>query len=876
MLQQSNAKDLAHIYNVEMECQVLVAQDDGYILSKEYKGPGGLRYTNDRETWYSFRMPRNAMSHPESNDAKMTFDLAAHSEAIGMTGWNWSQRKSIFVAYDFDSIVDHNKGLTLLEMEEIKTRASDIPWVTVRKSTSGTGLHLYVFLDFDEIVENHTEHAALARSILNKMSSEAGYNFSAKVDVCGGNMWCWARKMVGTDGLTIIKQGEKLCEIPNNWRDHCSIIQKKSTRIILEDDRVGHALSERRHVPLDDDHKRIIKELDGTLSWWDADRNLLVTHTSSLKQVHDTLGLKGVFDTVAEGKQQGQDYNCYCVPLPEGAFIIYRFSEVMEHATWFRDTRGVSYCYFNREPDLKTMARAYQGIEREKGGYIIDTAEIAILVLEPLGIIPEISTKYLQRQAILQEHKDGRIIVKIQREDRDDPLKGWEPTKDKMWTRIYTLTSKAPVDNVARSLAANDSIRHLVDQNGVDAGWMLQSQDGWNAEPLIHVRAALKSMGYGTKEIDLVIGTSITNCWVEVSKPFEPEYPGNREWNRNAPQLAVEPAVSETRAYPHWMKILRHCGQSLDIAILDDPWCKKHGIHHGYDYLKCWIASFFQYPERPLPYLFMYGPQNSGKSIFHEALSMLFKPGYVRADLAVTNPGGFTGELANAVLCVIEETDLKANKIAYNRIKDWVTSLQLVIHRKGATPYQIPNMTHWVQCANERHACPIFPGDSRIVVMEVPDLAQNIPKEFLLSALRKEAPDFLAEVLELDLPPSPDRLNLPPVTSEQKVVVMDSNVDALDRFLSDKVYHVPGEYILVKDMYARFMETLEPTEQVNWGSKIKMGKEMPAKYPKGRLPGTNNLAFGNCCFEKKEPHSYQLILRTDGTLVQREMEVHDD
>src|SRR5690606_33656401 len=103
-----------------------------------------------------------------------------------------------------------------------------------------------------------------------------------------------------------------------------------------------------------------------------------------------------------------------------------------------------------------------------------------------------------------------------------------------------------------------------------------------------------------------------------------------------------------------------------------------------------------------LPYLFLYGPQGSGKSIFHEALSLLVTKGIVRADAALISQSGFNGELVSAVLCVIEETDLRQNKtIAYNRIKDWVTGKTINIHVKGGTPYSAANMTHWLQCANE-------------------------------------------------------------------------------------------------------------------------------------------------------------------------------
>lgn len=863
MLQKSNANDLHELYSIDMECMVLVAQDDGYILSKEYKGPSGLIYTNDKETWYSFRIPKNAATHPEYSDTVMNYDLAAHAEAIGMTGWNWADKRSVFVAFDFDSIVGHSTGLSINELHEIRERASSIPWVTVRKSTSGTGIHLYVFLDFHEPVMNHTEHAALARAILNKMSSEAGYNFAAKVDVCGGVMWSWARKMEGTDGLTIIKRGEKLSEIPANWQKQVPVIQKKATRVILNDDD-DYFLAERRHIPLDDTHKKIIKALDNTMSWWDADRNLLVTHTATLKQIHAELNLRGIFDTVSE-TEPGVDHNCFCVPLLEGSFVVYRFQNVEEHETWFRDSRGVCYTYFNREPTLRVLAKKYKGVEREKGGFIFDTAEQAQAVLKPFSIDLEIPDDLTQRQTTIQEHKDGRLIVKIQRDDRDSPVSGWELTRDKMWTHIFAMAKKAPVDTIPRASVVNDTIRHVVDQAGHDAGWVISAGGQWHEEPLVHVKAALKSQGFSQKEIDNFIGTSVTECWTEVNKPFRPEYPGNREWNRNSPQFTVEPSINEERVYPHWMKVLKHCGQSLDLAIVQDDWCKRHGIHHGSDYLKCWIASLFQYPEKPLPYLFFYGPQNSGKSIFHEALSLLFYPGYVRADNAIVSAGGFTGELVNAVLCVIEETDLRNNKIAYNRIKDWVTSLQLMVHTKFQTPYQIPNVTHWLQCANDRQACPVFPGDTRIIVSEVPSLSTVIPKEVLLHNLRKEAPDFLAEVLSLEIPASPDRLNLPIITSEQKTIIMESNVNLLERFLDQHVYYVPGEYLIVKDFFTAFQDFLDPMDRTYW-SKIQVSRQMPTKYPRGRLQNTSIMVYGNMSFVKKESTAKPLALNAAGIL----------
>src|SRR5690606_17337182 len=134
--------------------------------------------------------------------------------------------------------------------------------------------------------------------------------------------------------------------------------------------------------------------------------------------------------------------------------------------------------------------------------------------------------------------------------------------------------------------------------------------------------------------------------------------------------------------YPTWLRILNHSGSGLDEAIKSHPWAIANGILTGGDYLKCWIASLIQKPTEPLPYLFFYGDQGAGKSIIHEALSTLFKKGYVLAKQSVTSDGGFSGELNNAILCVLEEIDLNKDKRAYGRIKDWVTARQILIHPK--------------------------------------------------------------------------------------------------------------------------------------------------------------------------------------------------
>src|SRR5208283_4327294 len=109
-------------------------------------------------------------------------------------------------------------------------KAMQLPYVEVRRSTGGSGLHLYVYLDGIPC-ENHTVHAALARCVLGMMSSECNFDFASQIDALGGVMWIWHRKMTAENhGLEIIKKATKVltaADLPANWRDHIEVVTRK-------------------------------------------------------------------------------------------------------------------------------------------------------------------------------------------------------------------------------------------------------------------------------------------------------------------------------------------------------------------------------------------------------------------------------------------------------------------------------------------------------------------------------------------------------------------------------------------------------------------------------------------------------------------------
>jgi hypothetical protein len=881
--------DLASKYSYDMECQVNVAQDGGERVDGEFKGRRWQAWTDGFQQWKSFRIPYNANTEPEYEDVEMTFDLEVHAEGIGMTGWDWNNRQSLWVGFDFDAILGHSekhsKKLTDAELTQVQTVVTDLNWVSVRKSTGGRGLHLYVNLPRVP-TQNHHEHAALARAILGKMAGLTGYDFASKVDMCGGNMWVWHRKLRG-DGLKLIKEGCILQDVPRNWEDHLDVVTGRRTRtrpgvVNQHLDEFDEITSRRSSITLTKDHEKLITWLEEhRCMWsWDQDSKLLTCHTFDLSLAHKDLGFKGIFETMSKGREAGSDWNCFGFPLRDGGWVIRRFTPgVAEADTWEQDGQGWTRCFYNVDPDLNTVAKHTEGIEDTKGGFNFTDAQSAMKAAELLGASLGINNKFMGRKTRLSLHKDGRLKVEIQKEDGDDggDMKGWLPER-KVWMRFFNIRNSTPVETETANY--DDMIRHLVTEaDGQDytTGWTLCGDDMWRLKKKDDIKMFLRGAhGRTGKEVDQILGSCVARPWTVVCRPFQPEFIGDRMWNRNAAQLRFHPKDSFPLSYPTWMLILDHIGKGLDEAVAENEWCRDNGILRGSDYLKCWIASLFQEPEQPLPYLFLYSEeQGTGKSIFHESIELLMTTGVVRADSALINPSGFNGEMEGSVLCVIEETDLRANRQAQERIKDWVTSSTIQIHQKGMTPYTVTNTSHFVQCSNSPDYCPIISADTRITMIEVPILDPNemVPKKDMIPALEKEAPDFLAEILNLELPKSNDRLNIPIIDTKIKEMTAQSNVSFIELFIREECRDCSGSLIKWSDLYDKFIEWLDPVYRGDWG-KIKAGKRLPKQYPKGRVydKGSQfyigNIAWATDIKEPSDPYiksEDQLIQVKDDT-----------
>ena len=779
------------------------------------------------------------------------------------------------MGFDVDSLVCHAKGIGISdeELERVKEAAKALPYIEARKSTGGAGIHLYCYLD-NIPTENHTAHAALARCILGMMSSETGFDFASQIDACGHNMWVYHRKMTPeNEGLKIIKPAEKvlsISDLPPNWRDHIEVVTRRRAKVRvsaeLKDqylDPFEELTSARRIVPLDATHKAIIDELShtGFTTIWVPDHHLCQTHTKALERLMDSGKYQGIFRTISQGKNPGTP-NCFWFPLDNGGCRVYRFSPgVAEAETWNQDKEGWTNCYFNCRPNLQTTAKAMGAQEDpDQGGFLFKNPAEAVKAAESLGQKIQLPKGMLsedsKRKARLKAHKDGRLVMHISKKgnERDKTLHGWISKKDK-WVKLFDVMTDSKQD---ASHAEYDAvIRQLVSPSNEDAGWYLRADDGsWQRFGTEKVKMRLVAMGFSKPQVEIILGSTIGKAWKLVNVPFQPEYPGNRQWNIDAAQYAFPPVNlqnDETPCHPHWDRVLKHCGQDLDSAVRDDGWCRLHSIRSGTEYLLYWIAFLLRDPFQPLPYLFLYGNQNSGKSILHEAINLLVTKGVASADRALGSNNDFNGELANCVLAYIEETDLSASERSYARIKDWTTNDELWIRRMRMDAYKQRNTLHFVQTANRLRNVYLEAGDTRIVVMFVLDFEpdEEIPKNELKEKLKEEAPHFMRTIMDLSLPSPYSRLGLPPLRTQNKDRAEEINSNALDTFLSEQCFQVAGEMVEFATFYRRFLEWLPVENRYGWKKSIVLD-EIKQRFPYGAHTD-NKRMVGNLSFEARTP-----------------------
>jgi hypothetical protein len=602
-LSASTWPDLAERYDFGDEAQLNFAQGDGVVVPKSFEMKDGKTkdykwYGNGIEEWP--QKWRDPLPDGKPHQGRVKYDFAQHINAIGVSGRNHEHGLTLRFGIEWDAQTGHSekfkKGLTPDQLEEVRQKLWPIPWLEIRKSTSGKALHVWGELAEPIPTADRAEHAAIARAMLKVMSDLANYDFS-NCDACGRIMWLWGRKMIGTQGLKRLKPAEVSIPpdlVPANWRDY--LIQPKGAKPAhargyspeLEEfyKAVGSTYPQ---VPRDDQHEALITCLAkiGASHSWDQDRWLLQVCAADLKRAHQALGLRGYFDTLS----QGTEPNTFLSPRPNGAWLAVRHGpRTQEHSSWDHSDQWTKVD-FNVALTFDGACRAKQATELENGWQLDAVADAKWVVEQTCTTsLPDLP----ERAVILKRSKQkGKLVAEVERHGRET-YRGWaapSPTARKL-TCLLTLKEE-PAES-----SRDDAIRFIVDAKQKELGWLRKDKAGkWNTLSKSTMQDTLVSEGMSKTAASGIMGAIALDPWKIGSRHFQPEWnEKDRIWNYSGAKHREPTPGDGPFTFPTHEKVLQHCGMNLDDAVAADPWCEKHGIKTGRDYLFVWIASLFQFP----------------------------------------------------------------------------------------------------------------------------------------------------------------------------------------------------------------------------------------------------------------------------------------
>lgn len=842
---QLDSPFLIPLWSPSLETQILVHKGTNET------DPGF--YEADGETWSNHRWPYRAGTDPQYSDRKLTYDPSKRVARIGTTWWNWETRESVAVAFDIDA-ADSNHAAGTNQLDEFKlgqvvAKLSELPYISIVRSTGGKGVHGYVFFEEGHLpkTQNHNEHTQVCLSVIEKIRLDTGMDLIEEkiIDAKGLVLWVWASTS-GKDhiGFTPIKEAtQKLRsdEIPE-WDK------------ITSSKKVTSAKGDYAICELDSDHIRILSELEdlGYSYQWRAEHNTAQTHTFALKVLFEKLKndgrpMRGLFETISSGSDPSKP-NCYITAKPGGIFKVVRYGNgTIEHKLWSHKDDS-TWCYINQVTDPFAIIQRYS-LTFDMSSAVLDPEAFGE-ALSVLGL--DFDFPQTQIKAVY-ESANNCIIISAKHSDDQGVPPGWT----KVGKRI---TARLPIDGNQETRTQNylgeidESFRFVIQPDFTSCGWFHRSLRGWIKYDSVGHIARLISQQFGKQATDEVIAMMQNNPWMLGSQPFGPQELPGREWNLCKAKFACEPS-DVCGPHPHFDKILQHLGKGLDQAVREQQWASEWGLEGGADYLRFWITSAVKHPFEPLPYLFFFGQQGCGKSIFLEMLRMLFPNSVTDISQALVSESGFNAEAQGKVFCCLEEKDLSGKQAqkAYERIKEWTMAKEVSIHPKGKTPYMAPNTMKFIHNSNSINSIKIDRDDTRVVVVDVPKLHDPIPKSILEKRLQEEVPFFLRTIMTTEIPPALERCRVPHINTLAKMELGEANMSIVQRFAHDTLIPCPGnvmEFSVFKQRFDIFctQKQFAILGQNGISSELRKMEDMlvMGKYGKQNKVHIGNVKFADC------------------------------
>lgn len=333
--------DLVRLWTPGIETQMNVSGTGGKPVP-DRKG----WFTDGFNEWGPIRIPKDADSEPHFYNYLAPWPPSEHASDVGMSGWNWKEQKSYWVAMEIDDVHKHpGTGRTKEEIERAIAALKKLSYVMLRRGTSGTdseGVHIYVLVA-GILAENHVVHAALARAVAAKIAADTGLDIEAILDACGVILWFWsARASEEKRSYECLKQATYILteeDLPN-WRDTIPTTpEREKTGDIFEEMQSPFPRIEKTA-----EHDRFFEEYQ-TRGWPFEHRpqyRCYHMHRAGIKETAEALGLPP-FPTNSPGNDKTR-LNCK-VYLRRKGFYVVCFADTMEGPEWGETAKG--------EPSLK-------------------------------------------------------------------------------------------------------------------------------------------------------------------------------------------------------------------------------------------------------------------------------------------------------------------------------------------------------------------------------------------------------------------------------------------------------------------------------------------------------------------------------------------
>lgn len=140
-------------------------------------------------------------------------------------------------------------------------------------------------------------------------------------------------------------------------------------------------------------------------------------------------------------------------------------------------------------------------------------------------------------------------------------------------------------------------------------------------------------------------------------------------------------------------------------------------------YVKTWIATFIQQPQRKLPFLVSIAKQGSGRGTFFDEIFAQRLIGGKKYCKTITDMdqivGKFNAAVKDTLFSLISESANNCASVSNNEtFKSLTMDVQCMIQEKGVDPYPYDNYGKYALLSNHSNPVVISPDDRRTVVIE--------------------------------------------------------------------------------------------------------------------------------------------------------------